>query len=272
MWNIIFWVLGFIAVTIVILYAIVRIKKLYYYRKLLKIQEDVRSQYGDQLTWKAYQASDLPGFDNRIVRIADFLPESTFKALQQEAIQHKRVERNYYPVHKKGGTIAYEELHFSSPHILAFYHAPQLHNVCSAIVGERLVPTPVDDQSSCSLLFYKESGDHIGWHYDYDFYNGRHFTVLIPLVNQHNENPEQLSSAELYIMQNNQEIMVPTPPNTFILFEGQHVYHKVSKLKENETRILLSMTFCTNPKASLVKSTARRIKDTAFFGIRALWT
>jgi hypothetical protein len=41
---------------------------------------------------------------------------------------------------------------------------------------------------------------------------------------------------------------------------------------ENERRIILSMTYCTDPSASTAQGLARRIKDVAFFGPRALWT
>jgi hypothetical protein len=32
------------------------------------------------------------------------------------------------------------------------------------------------------------------------------------------------------------------------------------------------MTFCTDPSASALKGVLRRFKDTAFYGVRALWT
>jgi hypothetical protein len=32
------------------------------------------------------------------------------------------------------------------------------------------------------------------------------------------------------------------------------------------------MTYCTDPHAGVWQGAARRLKDTAFFGIRALWT
>jgi hypothetical protein len=80
------------------------------------------------------------------------------------------------------------------------------------VVGTPLVPTPLHDQSSCSLLVYDRPRDHIGWHYDHNFYNGRHFTVLLPLVNRHL--PEaRLSSAELMVRQGDERVL-PTPPNT----------------------------------------------------------
>ena len=50
------------------------------------------------------------------------------------------------------------------------------------------------------------------------------------------------------------------------------VRHKVTPLEPKELRITFSMTFCTDPSAPLVKAVARRVKDTAFFGLRTLWT
>ena len=34
------------------------------------------------------------------------------------------------------------------------------------------------------MIVYEKPGDHIGWHFDHNFYRGRHFTLLIPVVNQ----------------------------------------------------------------------------------------
>jgi len=69
-----------------------------------------------------------------------------------------------------------------------------------------------------------------------------------------------------------QDIAVSTPPNTLIVFEGAKVFHKVTRLGEDELRIILSMTFCTRPQASPLKGAVRRFKDMAYFGVRALWT
>jgi hypothetical protein len=35
---------------------------------------------------------------------------------------------------------------------------------------------------------------------------------------------------------------------------------------------MLSMTYCTDPGATWRQGVSRRMKDTAFFGMRALWT
>jgi len=41
---------------------------------------------------------------------------------------------------------------------------------------------------------------------------------------------------------------------------------------DGERRLMLSMTYCTDPGATWRQGVSRRMKDTAFFGMRALWT
>lgn len=254
-----------------LVFAGAKLHKQHQYRNLQARQDDLVAQHIAALCLPERLPDPLPDFRKRIAVVSEPLPTAAFGILREAALRYDRTERSYFPVHKKGGAIAYEELHETAPEIVAFYQSAYLRQLCSAIIGESVSPTPLHDQSSCSLLFYDRPRDHIGWHYDYNFYNGRHFTVLLPLVNRH-RHKDQLSSAQLVIQQDGQEIVVPTPPNTLIGFEGARVYHKVTRLEEGEIRIILSMTFCTQPRSSLVKGALRRCKDMAYFGVRALWT
>ncbi len=180
-------------------------------------------------------------------------------------------ERSYIPGHKAGGTVSYAALHTCAPALVAFYQCAELRRFCSQVVGAELVPTPINDQSSCSLLVYQRAGDHIGWHFDHDFYRGRHFTVLLTLVNER-RGRAGASSARLEANIAGEVRLVPTPGNTLVIFEGARVRHRVTRLGEGERRILLSMTFCTDPRASLLQGLLRRCKDTAYYGVRALWS
>ena len=65
---------------------------------------------------------------------------------------------------------------------------------------------------------------------------------------------------------------VATPPNRMIIFEGAKVRHKVTPISEGERRCVWSMTYCTDPRNLAFQGVARRVKDTAFFGLRSLWT
>ncbi|HMQ55902.1 MAG TPA: 2OG-Fe(II) oxygenase [Anaerolineae bacterium] len=240
------------------------------YKTLAEHQQALIDRYATGYAFTNIPA-ESPGFEDRLAVIYGFLPEVTFQSLRRLVSDSANTERTFLPGHKKGGTVSYEELHHLAPQVVAFYHAPGLRQWLSSIIGEPVRPTPLNDQSSCSLLYYTQPGDHIGWHYDHNFYNGRHFTVLLPLINE-NRTTGQLSSAQLVVQTKDGEQTIATPPNTLVVFEGAKVRHKVTPLQSNEVRVLLSMTFCTSPRASLVKEVGRRFKDTAFFGLRALWT
>jgi len=174
------------------------------------------------------------------------------------------------PAHKQGESVSYQSLLRTAPEIISLYRSAALHNLCSAIIGQRIQPTPLDDPVSCSLLIYSQPRDHIAWHYDFNFYNGRHFTALLSLVNQ-GRAADSFSSAALVIKKGDEEETIPTPPNTFVLFEGNRVLHCVTRLQADETRIILSMTFCTDPSTTFIKKTMLRVKNTGYFGIGALW-
>lgn len=199
------------------------------------------------------------------------LDEATFAAVRDEALTLVEVERSYLPTHKKGGTVAYDTLSRRAPNIVALYLSPALREQLGRITGLQLQPTPIHDQSSLSILFYDRPGDHIGWHFDHNFYRGRHFTVLVPLVNEGSDE-HGLSHARLYHRDGDEERAIASPPNRLIVFEGAEVRHRVTPIAAGERRIVLSMTFCTDPRNHWWQGIARRIKDTAFFGIRALWT
>jgi len=219
----------------------------------------------------ATRSGPLPDFEHRFAAFPDILDAADFAAISAEAERLTSAERSYVPAHKQGGTVAYETLIEAAPAIVSLYHAPALQALISRLCGEPVKPTPINDQSSLSVLSYTRPGDHIGWHFDHNFYRGRHFTVLLPLVNQgHAEGG--LSHARLIVRLGDEEREVASPPNRLIVFEGAKVRHKVRPIVENERRIILSMTYCTDPSASAAQGLARRIKDVAFFGPRALWT
>ncbi|GIX03142.1 MAG: hypothetical protein KatS3mg113_0148 [Planctomycetaceae bacterium] len=206
----------------------------------------------------------------RLVRVAHFVKPESLEAMKQEALANlHRVERTYIPTHKKGGTVSYEAISCYAPHCLSFYHSPEVQRWISCIVGVTVYPTPERDQSSLSLLCYTEPGDHINWHYDHNFYKGRHFTVLLPLVNQGPDGGCSRSQLEYKVGQQVQ--VCDTSPNSLVVFEGARVLHRATPTQDGDLRIMLSMTYCSDPRNSWWKEFIRRVKDTAFFGIRALW-
>ncbi len=262
------WVLG-IMIAAAGAIALLKWRRGQLYKNLSERLQRIRATGGFDLSQAV--ARPIPSFKDRLAVLPAFLPLPVFEALRREAESLLSPERSYVPTHKKGGTIAYETLIAAAPRIVSFYHSPQVMFYVSKIVGELLVPTPLHDQSSLSVLVYEKPGDHIGWHYDHNFYRGRHFTVLFALDNT-GRAAGGLSHAGLKARAGGGEVSVVTSPNTMVVFEGAAVRHKVTPILEGERRLMLSMTYCTDPDASFLQGTTRRIKDIAFFGLRALWT
>jgi len=205
-----------------------------------------------------------------LIRVGAFLTPESLAALKQEcATCLAHVERSYLPGHKKGGTLSYEGVQRFAPASLAVYHSADLQRWLGEVVGEPLRATPDQDQSSCSLLYYTEPGDHINWHYDHNFYRGRHFTILLAVVNRSADGA--LSAGSLQRKSSSGDLLdVDTSENTLVIFEGARVLHRASPVAPGDRRVMLSMTLCTDPRNGVVAELARRIKDTAYFGFRAL--
>jgi hypothetical protein len=200
-----------------------------------------------------------------------FLTPEALGRLRDECLANQgRTERTFLPVHKKGGTLSYEALHRHAPLCLSFYHSEALRRWVSDVVGMEVRPCADHDQSACSILYYDQPGDHINWHFDHNFYKGRHFTVLLSLVNrsaQGGPSASQLLSKDA----SGRVEAVDTSENSIVVFEGARVLHRASPTEPGDVRIILSMTFTTDPRVPWLKEAMRRCKDTAYYGIRALW-
>lgn len=206
-----------------------------------------------------------------LIRCESFLPPALFLQLQEEVRANaERAERRSIPLHKKGATLSYEALHRHAPACLSVYHSPALWRWLSEVVGQEVRPVADHDQSACSLLYYSEPGDHIAWHYDHNFYKGRHFTALLSLVNR--SATGTVSASRLQSKNGAGEVRdVDTSENVLVLFEGARVLHRVTPTEPGDVRIVLSMTFATDPRVGWLAEVPRRIKDVAYFGLRALW-
>jgi hypothetical protein len=227
-------------------------------------------RYRPTIQTRAEPASLREVFDrDRLIRVEGFLASESLAELRGELeANRERVERSCVPGHKRGGTLSYEAIHRYAPACLAVYHSPEVQHWLGAVVGAPLVPTADHDQSSCSLLYYDRRGDHIQWHYDHNFYRGRHFTILLSLVNRGAEGG--LSAGRLQRRSVTEVLEVDTSANVLVMFEGARVFHRATAVAEGDERVMLSMTLCTDPGLGLFKELARRVKDTAYYGPRVL--
>ena len=189
------------------------------------------------------------------------------KMIENKDIQ-KRVNIETFPENifncalpnKKGITISTSNVSKYAPNLINFYKN-DLCNIVSNQLKLNLFPTDLNLPTTCALLIYENEGDWINWHYDYNYYNGRFFTVLVPISND-------LTCTEFQFQNNkNNEIKsIQLVNNNSICFEGNFLYHRASKLCKNQKRIILSCQYVTNNSMSLLNQIRLKIKDFAYIG------
>jgi hypothetical protein len=160
---------------------------------------------------------------------------------------------------KKGITISTTNVITYAPHLINYYEN-ELCKIVSNQIQLNLFPTDLKLPTSCAILIYENEGDWINWHYDYNYYDGRFFTVLIPITNN-------LTCTEFQFKNDNNEVKsVNLTNNNSICFEGNYLYHRASKLCKNERRVILSCQYVTNNNMSFLNKLRLKLKDFAYTG------
>ncbi len=181
------------------------------------------------------------------------------------------ISRSYIPRHKKGGSVSFHTLVERAPTILALYRTLPFIAFLESLTGARLQPCPPCDPHACALYFYTEPGDHIGFHFDTSYYRGARYTVLVGLLER--------SSSRLVCQLHKKdpgrapvELALATHPGTFILFNGDRLWHAVTPLGVGEERVSLTLEYVTDPSMHPVKRLASNLKDAfAYFGLRQVF-
>lgn len=160
---------------------------------------------------------------------------------------------------KRGITISTKHVEAHCPSVIDFYQTT-LRDIISKELGVDVQPTDLSLPTTCAVLIYDQEGDWINWHYDYNYYDGRFFTVLIPITN------EPTCTQFQYRTDDNKIKSVDLLNGKSICFEGNYLYHRASKLCKNQRRVVLSCQFVTDNRMSTVNSLRLRLKDFAYIG------
>ncbi len=212
------------------------------------------------------------GLQDEVLFIEHFLPSKTLQPLLDEVEQlTPLLNRNYIPGHKKGGSVSHFIIAEKAPYLLAFYHSEVLRDFLSRLAGVDLKLCPKNDPHACALYFYTEDGDHMGYHYDTSYYEGKRYTVLVGLI--------QNSSSRLLCRLNTRrpeaeqkEMALETVPGSMVIFNGDKLYHAVSPNKEGEKRVIFTMEFVTDTRIKGAKRIFSNLKDAfAYFGVKSFW-
>jgi hypothetical protein len=165
------------------------------------------------------------------------------------------------PGWKSGRTIPTNTVIKNIPQVYDWY--THLETYISNIIGEKVYITSDQLPTTCAVLIYEENNDFINWHYDVNYFNGRFFTLLIPVTVSNS------CTKFTYIDKDGNTIAIKDEMGKAILFEGNKVFHMATPFcNKGEKRIILSVQFSTNPTISFYNKMLMYIKDSAYIGFK----
>jgi len=205
------------------------------------------------------------------VALERFLPATITARLAASATALlPRINRNYLPGHKKGGSISRHTIDEHAPWIARLYRSRELIAALERLCGESLQACPDNDPHAYALYYYTEPGDHIGWHYDTSYYDGRRYTVLLGVLDR--------SSCALEYELHTRDEATPTEsgslciaPGGLVFFDGDRLRHRITPSREGEMRVSLTFEYVTDPGMRPWWRLLSNLKDAfAYFGFRQL--
>jgi hypothetical protein len=216
---------------------------------------------------KTAQLHESFGEQGSFLYLEDFLPRDyTERLIDAVHAVTPAVNRNYLPGHKQGGSVSRHAIDRLAPFIADLYRSEALVKWLEAISGDTLQLSPADDPHAYALYFYTRPGDHIGWHYDTSYYEGRRFTMLLGVIDD--------SSCRLDYELHTRNAEVPDepgsvqyPPGALVFFDGDKLRHRITPLGANEMRVSLTFEYVTNPNMRPWQRFISNMKDSiAYFG------
>lgn len=212
---------------------------------------------------------------NQCVILKQFLPRSIVEATLVPAVERLRpkLNRNYIPGHKKGGSVSYFTIREEGAEFLELYRSAPFLNFLNQLTGETLLRCPDRDPHACALYYYTEPGDHIGFHYDNSYYKGARYTVLLGLIDQA---PTCQLVCQLYKddpTRSMQEVRLSTEPGDLIVFNGDKLWHAVTPLGAGEYRVVLTLEYLTTRDMGAFQRLYSNLKDAfGYFGLKTVFT
>jgi hypothetical protein len=181
------------------------------------------------------------------------------------------VNRNYLPGHKQGGSVSRHTIDRLAPEIAELYRSRALIEWLESITGDRLQPSPDDDPHAYALYYYTREGDHIGWHYDTSYYEGRRYTLLIGVL----DDSSCRLDYELHTRTQGAQTVagsIQYPPGAIVLFDGDALRHRITPSKAGEMRVSLTFEYVTDARMRPWRRFMSNMKDAiAYFGFRQVF-
>jgi hypothetical protein len=203
----------------------------------------------------------------------DFLaPEVTAQLAHHARALLDDVNRSYLPGHKQGGSVSRHMIDRLAPFVAELYRSKELIGWLEQVSGDKLMVSPSDDPHAYALYYYTRPGDHIGWHYDTSYYDGRRYTLLLGVIDE--------STCRLEYELHTREPNVPDVPGAvqnprggLVFFDGDKLRHRITPAGPNEMRVSLTFEYVTDPNMRPWRRFISNMKDAvAYFGFRQVFS
>ena len=162
------------------------------------------------------------------------------------------------PKKKKQRCISLKYLQENIPEIVDWYQT--LPDIISQYIGKKVYITPLSQPNSLCLVIYDRAGDYIDWHFDTNHYNGRFFTLLLPVTF------EDTCGNYQYRNEDEDTVTLKLKKGDALLFEGDKVFHRGKELCDNQFRVILSCAFTTSQEIPIKEWMFQNIKNVGIFG------
>jgi hypothetical protein len=159
---------------------------------------------------------------------------------------------------KKQKSISVKRIEARFPEVVEWYK--KLPEYVSKIIGTQVQIIPIEQGNSLSLVVYEKEGDYIDWHFDTNHYNGRYFTLLIPVTF------ETTCGNYEYKDKDGNNTTIELVEGEAILFEGDKIFHRGKELCRDQRRVVLSCTFTTSQDIPPQEIAINIVKNWAIFG------
>ncbi|MGO4809665.1 2OG-Fe(II) oxygenase [Cupriavidus sp. 2MCAB6] len=206
------------------------------------------------------------------LHLEEFLaPEVTAQLVASARALVPKINRNYLPGHKQGGSVSRHTIDELAPFIAELYRSKALIGWLEQMCGEKLLLSPDTDPHAYALYYYTRPGDHIGWHYDTSYYDGRRYTLLLGVIEE--------SSCRLDYELHTRNADVPdepgsvqTTPGGLVFFDGDKLRHRITPAGANEMRVSLTFEYVTDPGMRPWLRFISNMKDAiAYFGFKQVF-
>ncbi len=229
----------------------------------------------DGLWHERLGALDLPrlreGFlaDGELVVLPALLPAAFVGCVLAE-IDAAEPRRTRIPLVRAAQHVGWRTLQRISPRSTALYRSPVFLDWMTALVGRPMQAKDPADDHACATYEYTRVGDHMRPHYDTcGCEDGASYTQLLSL---HDSSSQRLI-VDLHTRGDRpvERRSIPTPPGTLVVFCGSKVLHSVTPLGRGERRVILSMSYASDPTMKPWKRLFENVKDALlYFGPSAL--